>query len=298
MLLIIVLVLIGSIAVSVLSISKDSYVLDEYVQRTIEYENIYLVSDAITKALKDIFKNDTQNFDYLGEFWSERLTVPIENGEIKLVIVDQERFLNPNFLVDRADRINNKYLNIFLRLFDLLNINQQILFNIVDWIDKNNTSNGGIEFYQDYQAKNSKLDTLEELKLIEGIDETIFNGRVENGEFVPGFKSVLSVYSNGKVNINTASKWVLMALDNDIDETLASSIIAYRNTKPFKNINDLIFVEGMNSDILHRISPIIDVKSQNFIAYVDIILGDRKYKMQILIERQGRNIKEKWRRVF
>ena len=298
MLLIVVLILIGSIAATVTSVSEDSYLLDEYTSRTIEYEQIYMMADLALEAVKEIFKNDDPKVDYYGEYWSQNITVPIENGMVTVTIVDQERFLNPNYLVDSRDRINSKYLNIFKRLFFLLNINESILYNIVDWIDKNQFSNGGVEVYTDYPAKNRKIDTLEELRLINGIDNQIFNGTVENGEFKPGLKSLLSPYSNGKVNVNTASKWVLMSLDQDIDSALADAIIAYRKNKPFKNLNDLNLVDGVTGDIIHRISTVADVKSKNFIINMDIKIGDRDYKLLFLVERNGKNINEKWRKIY
>lgn len=298
MLLIVVLILIGSIAATVTTVSEDSYLLDEYTSRTIEYEQIYMMADLALEAVKEIFKNDDPKVDYYGEYWSQNITVPIENGMVTVTIVDQERFLNPNYLVDSRDRINSKYLNIFKRLFFLLNINESILYNIIDWIDKNQFSNGGVEVYTDYPAKNRKIDTLEELRLINGIDNQIFNGTVENGEFKPGLKSLLSPYSNGKVNVNTASKWVLMSLDQDIDSALADAIIAYRKNKPFKNLNDLNLVDGVTGDIIHRISTVADVKSKNFIINMDIKIGDRDYKLLFLVERNGKNINEKWRKIY
>ncbi len=298
MLLIVVLILIGSIAATVTSVSEDSYLLDEYTSRTVEYEQIYMMADLAIEAVKEIFKNDDPKVDYYGEYWSQNITVPIENGMVTVTIVDQERFLNPNYLVDSRDRINSKYLNIFKRLFFLLNINESILYNIIDWIDKNQFSNGGVEVYTDYPAKNRKIDTLEELRLINGIDNQIFNGTVENGEFKPGLKSLLSPYSNGKVNVNTASKWVLMSLDQDIDSALADAIIAYRKNKPFKNLNDLNLVDGVTGDIIHRISTVADVKSKNFIINMDIKIGDRDYKLLFLVERNGKNINEKWRKIY
>ncbi len=298
MLLIVVLILIGSIVATVTSVSEDTYILDEYVNRTIEYEQIYMMADLALEAVEEIFRNDNPDVDYFGEYWSENITVPIENGQITVTIVDQERFLNPNFLVNKKDKIDQRYFKIFQRLFFMLDINETVLYNIIDWIDKNKISNGGIEIYPDFPAKNRKVDTLDELRLIQGINSQIFNGYVSQGQFKPGLKSVLSPYTNGKVNVNTASKWVLMSLDQDIDETLANAIISYRKSKPFKNLNDLNLVDGVTGDIIHRISPVADVKSSNFLVNMDIKIGDRDYRLIFLVERTGKKIREKWRKVY
>lgn len=56
----------------------------------------------------------------------------------------------------------------------------------------------------------------EELLLVEGIDKGKFNS----------FKDFITVYGQGKVNVNTASEEVLLALG--LDEELAGKIIRYR----------------------------------------------------------------------
>ncbi|WP_457639345.1 type II secretion system minor pseudopilin GspK [Persephonella sp.] len=297
MLLVVVLILIGSLSASLTITSEDSFILNEYVERTIEYEELYQVSQMAVDAVKELLQSDDKTVDYIGEVWSQNFTVPADNLQLSMVIVDQERYLNPNYLVN-GSTVQTKYLRIFEKLFEILGINQTVLYNIIDWIDKNDYSNGGAERYPDYPAKNEKLDSLEELKLIGGITEKVYSGTVTAQGFVPGLRSILSVYSNGKVNVNTASKWVLMSLDPDIDETLASGIIAYRKEHPFKNINDLNLVEGITGDIIHRISPVIDVKSENFLVELTVKSGDREYKIHFLLERKGNRIKEKWRKIF
>jgi DNA uptake protein ComE-like DNA-binding protein len=56
----------------------------------------------------------------------------------------------------------------------------------------------------------------EEVLLVDGIDEKAFDE----------FKDFITVYSNGKVNINTAPKEVLVALG--LDESLAGAIVYFR----------------------------------------------------------------------
>ncbi|WP_457621815.1 general secretion pathway protein GspK [Persephonella sp.] len=296
MILIVVFALISSLASIVLNLSQERFVFESYIQNSIETEEIFLVSKSASKAVEKLLNTDDKKIDYIGEFWSHSIPVELGDGVITIQIADQERYLNPNFLI-KGKKIDNRMFEIFERLFEILNINQQILFNIIDWIDKDSFSIGGEEDYGQYKAKNAPLDTLEELRLIKGVDDRIYNGRIVNGQFYPGLRSVISPYSNGKVNINTASKWVLMALDREIDETVANAIISHRKDKPFKRVDDLINVDGMNSDILYRIKPFVDVKSENFLAIIDIQLGDREYKLVILLNRKGKT-KEIWKKLY
>jgi type II secretory pathway component PulK len=65
-----------------------------------------------------------------------------------------------------------------------------------------------------YRAKNSNFDVLEELLLIKGVNNNIFEK----------LKDYITIYGDGRVNINTASKPVLLALglkDSTVDKILA-----------------------------------------------------------------------------
>ena len=297
MILIIVLIIISTLGALILSLSEDRYVLENYVENRIDTEEIIFASKSVEQALITLLDKDDKSVDYIGEFWSQTIPISFEDVNVKIEIADQERFLNPNFLLN-DNTVNEKYKLVFERLFDILNIDYSVLYNIIEWIDKDSSpNNGGKENYDFYMAKNDKLDTLEELKLIEGVSDQLYNGTVEGGYFKPGFRSLFSPYSNGKVNINTASKWVLMALDSEIDEALANEIIRYRQEKPFRNVNDLVLVEGINSDILYRIKNLIDIKSENFLAKIDITKGEREYKMLILLNRKGKT-KVIWRKLY
>jgi general secretion pathway protein K len=296
--------MIGILSAFVTELAKDTYFFDDYSQRIISQEQIYFMSDVGIEAVKNILEEDDSKYDSFNDNWAQQMPVELKEASFTIEIVDQERYLNPNILVNQKDEIDEKAFDIFQRLFYYLEIDTQVLYNIIDWIDKNKDSSGGEEDYIDFPAKNDKIDTLEELKMIKGITPEIFEGKKEEGKTVisgeekPGLKDVLSPYSDGKVNINTASVYVLMSLDDDIDESLASSIIAYRKENPFTNVNDLIKVDGMNSDIIYRIKNFVDVKSKNFLVNIKINFGDREFRLIALLERNGKKVEEKWRKLY
>ncbi|MCI9212000.1 MAG: helix-hairpin-helix domain-containing protein, partial [Ruminococcus sp.] len=63
----------------------------------------------------------------------------------------------------------------------------------------------------------------------------------------------------GKVNINTASKEELTAL-NGIGDTRAASILAYRESYgPFGSIEDLMKVEGIKEGVYNKLKDDITV---------------------------------------
>ena len=92
----------------------------------------------------------------------------------------------------------------------------------------------------------------------------------------------------GLMNVNTACKEVLEALD-DVDATLAESIIAYRDSAqgPFDTIGELIKVDGMTRSALKGIIARVTVRSHNFRVISRGILEDSRAVAQIeaIIER-------------
>jgi general secretion pathway protein K len=65
---------------------------------------------------------------------------------------------------------------------------------------------------------------LEELLLVRGISRELFYGTEEK----PGISSYISIYGDGKININTATGMVIRSLSDEIDEERAENIIVYR----------------------------------------------------------------------
>jgi general secretion pathway protein K len=116
-----------------------------------------------------------------------------------------------------------------------------LVMAIKDWLDKDDEPSGEFgaeaDYYQNletpYQCKNDLMSSLAELQLIRGMDEALYFG--EQGG--PGLKDLLTIYSDGKINVNTAGSLVLQALvseEKDLETAAewAESLIAYRE-EPF-----------------------------------------------------------------
>ena len=121
----------------------------------------------------------------------------------------------------------------------------------------------------------------------------------------------LPVY--GRININTASKRVLMAL-NKIDKTLANNIFLGKNSsgknvlKPYNSISDILYVKGITPDIFAGIANLITARSDQFNVYVlaeriKDVNQDGKFeegideilatsKLRTLIDRSGLTLKK------
>ena len=226
----------------------------------------------------DLLRKDDPSVDSLQDSWAKELTFRTERGELRITIYDEDRFLNLNS-VDEGP-----YGRFFERLLRLLAIDPSYKENLLVWTGK---SKGTIN--TDYPIKRAPLDAKEELYYM-GFDKRDLLGKELGGKFYPGLLELTTVDSKGKVNINTANLYVLMALDQRIDETLASKIIERRNREPFKKPEDLLMVDGMTLDILYNIRDLIDVKSSTFHIKMELRSGERSAVFEVVYDRQADKI--------
>ncbi len=155
--------------------------------------------------------------------------------------------------------------------------------SILDWFDEDNDTNpdgAETDYYQwlesPYISKNAPFVTLKELLFVKGVTRSIYIGEdlnrdgflndnesdganklpFDNGDSVLdyGLTDIFTVYGDGKININTASKIIISALPG-LDEQAADLIDGYR-TGPdkiagtdddvcFKSSEDIALLEGL-----------------------------------------------------
>ncbi len=221
----------------------------------------YLAKSGVNIAISYL-KYDAQNTetDNLTEDWAKSYPpIPVGEGFVKVLIEDENAKININKIVKEGGEENEMIVNAVARLLERAEIDMAILNSIIDWIDPNDNAKAeGAEdnYYESldppYPCKNGPLDTLSELHMIKGITDDVYGKISEH----------LTIYSDGKININTASKEVLVCLDDEIDEANAEGIIQYREEKPFDTVEELKEVVG--DEVYGRIASIIDVKSNVF----------------------------------
>jgi len=169
---------------------------------------------------------------------------------LTIKIEDEHSKFNINSIIYQNGLTNEKALSSLKKLLEYLNINPSLAMTIADWIDPDQEPRLRDS---EYGAKNSYLWSVDELRLIKGVDKRIF-------ETISPF---ITVYGNGLININTAKLPVLVSLSNNMTETLAKRIIDYRENTPFEDVAHLQRVSGMET-----IGPLligrITVKSSNF----------------------------------
>ena len=223
-------------------------------------------------ALAVLYEDANDNeFDSLHETWAYTKAISsysasiFEEGRFVVEITDLSGRIQINNLVELVAGkwdYNLKQKQLLKRFlsseeFDLESEDvDDIIDAIKDWIDQDdNQTEFGAEnsYYQSlepsYSCRNGPFRELEELLLVKGITKELFYGTTEK----PGISNYLSVYGDGRININTADPLVLASLHDDIDEERAQEMVAYREDE-----ENVLSIDTWYQDALGTREIIID----------------------------------------
>jgi len=234
---------------------------------------------------------------------SEENTFDVGGGNCSITITEENTKLNVNLLIDKNGKPNRAGIDQLLRLIDLLNkessnqyhIGYGLVPSIIDWIDNDDKvthlpfikyENSGAEsaYYGNletpYRCKNAPLEATEELLLVKGISPQVFER----------IRDYLTVYGDGKININSASKRVIESLSEQMDPALARIIIDRRKYKPFDSIVELRDVPGMTNGIYNTIRKTITVSPADEYYHVTA-RGNVGHRNCTIVAILGKNMK-------
>ena len=245
-----------------------------------------------------LLRNDTNGYDCLKDMWAKPDILGLgsqlikEEGQVAGSIVDENGKFNLNTLIDEHGVMNEPAYDQFLRLLYSLDLEPYLANALTDWMDSDDRAlPGGAEqsFYASSGriCKNAPLDSLRELLLVRGFrPEFLWGTRTQEGLF-----SYITLHSDGKININTASERVLKSLDDEIDDNLAMDILEYRKDKPFESTSDLKELPGVTATLFARILSHITVASSYFLITVEGTVGDATCRLTTVAHRQADKIR-------
>ena len=151
------------------------------------------------------------------------------SGSTLVVTVEDE---NSKFNINKIT--DESTFNSLKKLFEYLKINPDIVLIIADWRDPD--SDQRLPDSEDL-AKNGEFWSIDELKLIKGIDGEVFDK-------ISPYLTATSNWLNWKINLNTAELPVLLSLGENMTETLAERIIEYRTDTPFDELAEVSSIVG------------------------------------------------------
>lgn len=214
----------------------------------------------------------------------EKKTVndPIFDKEVVVTVEDEGGKFNINSIVFLSGDTNEDALKGLRRILKFLKIAPKKADIIADWIDPDGLERGG-NFEQG--AKNSYLDDIIELAAINGITADDFH-KIE---------PYLTVYGDGRININSAPAGALVSLSDEISEESAWRIVEYRARAPFAREADIMRVPGLEEAGINCIGK-ISVKSDFFMLKTEAASGRVVKKVCAIVELKEKNCTIKsWR---
>lgn len=216
-----------------------------------------------------LLDGDDRESDSLHDEWALFKVYPslsnqlFNEGRFQVEIIDLAGRIQINNLVNKNGSYNDSQKELLLRLLlliepDLLEEEaEDIIDNIKDWIDADDepTRFGAEDLYyqsleKPYPCSNGSLQSVEELLRIKGVSEDLFYGTLEN----PGLKELVTIHGDGsgRININTASPSLIMAMAEDMDSEMVNDIISYREEDE-NDLNMPLWYKdalGTNEDII------------------------------------------------
>jgi general secretion pathway protein K len=245
-----------------------------YLARSAVQVGIALLADDVRKSAL----SNTPRVDSFQSLWALPLPpLPVGGGWANLSIIDEGRKLNINQLVGPNGQINQPFADTLTRLLTTLGLDPTVVMPpIVDWLDPDSIdSPGGAEsdYYlrlmPPYEARNGPMPTIGDLRLIKGIDETMFR-RLRN---------FITTTPSSRVNINTAPPEVLMAVAPQLSESASvlQTILETRMQHPYTNLADLSQSPGL-SGLSSPLPPTLATTSDYFtVTGLGSFAGTRTY---------------------
>ncbi|HJM82122.1 MAG TPA: type II secretion system minor pseudopilin GspK [Nitrospinota bacterium] len=282
--------------VALLTITVFDFLYNSWIQATLatsyrDETKAYFAARSGQEVAKRILIADAKSkikLDTLSEEWAQKaIPLPIDDTYAFLTIQDESGKINLNKLTSDKGYRNDKWVALFTRLLDQLGLDYTLAASIVDWSDKNSLiSTGGAEdgYYlslkNPYHSKNSRLDSLDELYLIKGITK----------EVMTKLRPHVTLWGDGPININTATPYALLALDEAMTNGLVKSIVAKRLIRPFKKREDIKTIAGM-ADIYPNIALLINVKSDYYSVDTSATFGESSRSIHAVYRRNAAGTK-------
>ncbi len=264
---------------------------------------LYVAYGGYQAALSLLIK-DTNDYDGPGDFWYGMFPpIPIGDGAVSIYIEDEKARFNVRKLIYAQGEEDKRKSAMLSRMFIVLAIEPSLIDGIVDWqdIDGKIRPNGAEASYYNllsppYAPRNSQVVTVGELLLVKELDRDIYfippslRSPIANEEFAP-LNKYITVYGDGKININTAAEPVLICMSKDMDEFIARDIIQFRQKEPFKSIEDLKKVETVSDILYDEIKSLITVKSNLFRIRATGVSGKFSQVITVVVLRESRGFR-------
>jgi DNA uptake protein ComE-like DNA-binding protein len=286
-LVLIVLTLLSSMALQAAYQINQSNRLIQIVKR--RFENSHLTMGKVFKVVEElILDGQDEMYDSKQDAWRRKYMLGENILALRAKNLDRENIAKyQTYIIDEESKIN-------LNTSDVETLRR--LFNQFKGVKSNELAQEVIvyreakeefkKFYSKFellQMKNLKRDVflgedLNENGLLDSNAQDAgqtFPEDNNNGVLDFGIKDYLTIYGDGLVNINTASRNVLISMPN-MTEELVDVIVQTREKKPFEKLQELKDVNIITEKVFLNISKWAKIKSDWY--HVSVTLEDLNEK--------------------
>ena len=304
--LLLTLLVVGLLSASVISFMKTANLEILTAENAYSFTQAEVLAQAGLKGAMTVLAMDDNDVDSFEDAWAKFRDYAamagglFEEGGFTGEIEDLSGKFYINLLIDpkgpstQQGLVDEAREEICLRLFEQLGIDESLMPNILDWLDRDNIPrSGGAENYYyssldvPYPCADGNLRVLGEFLKIKGVERKTLYGE----EDAAGLDQFITVHSDGKININTAPKEVLTALDEDMTDSIVQEIIDQRSAEPFEKIDLLKDISGMTPAIFNRVTAgLISVNSTFFRIRIEGQFREARAVITAVVERDDKGV--------
>ncbi|RJR50317.1 MAG: general secretion pathway protein GspK [Desulfobacteraceae bacterium] len=259
-------------------------------------EQAYLTArSGVQEALALMSAESDKDMDTLRDEWlqNEKVTLPddfMEGSSLTVRVADESGKFNLNTLVDGNGDVDDLRASQARRLFRALGVAEELLEPLLDWLDRDDIEriNGAESKYYSgldtpFSCANGTLQTLGQLAMIKGYDKGLMTEDGRRVDLTP----YVTLYTNGKINVNTAPPEVLQCLGEQLDSAMANAIAVYRRSHDLRTMSDLAKVTGLSADLLSGVSPWVTFKSTTVSVESRGSYRETSRTVRAVVERSG-----------
>lgn len=282
------------IAATIAKRQQHTFEQTGYLMHQNQALNYALSAEAFVSELLVFDAENSGETDHLQESWAQPLPpFPVGDAVITAQLYDESGKFNLNSLLKADGTPNETNLQLFKNMLKRLGLDEGLSEAVIDWQDADDLSIGALgaenNYYRGrgYLAANRPFLNIEELRLVRG-----FEG--DNYAAISPYISALPDIAT-KINLNTAPALVIASIDERLDVNAVQTALDAQQKKGqhFKTTGELWALQpftALNEQSKNLVSSIFDVKSNFFVAKIEVYEDQRRRNMTSHLQRSNNQV--------
>ncbi|UCD15542.1 MAG: general secretion pathway protein GspK [Candidatus Omnitrophota bacterium] len=230
-----------------LGLGFRTYIQTRTTKLFLNKQRAFYLAVSGVKIARKVLEEDARAVDHLQEDWAKsidediKFSSPEKEGTLSIRIEDESARINVNIMAEKMFiEEREEELTSIIKLFESRGVEnaKEKIFYILDYIDEGYEPRLGNSDSKD-EIKNDELSVQEELLLVKNI----------SGEDYDKIKDFITVFGDGKMNINTVTEEMLGVL---VNEQLKRQILTKRYGANF--------IEGDEDDEYYDTGSLVNLK--------------------------------------